>query len=201
MLYLIRRDVNIFSFFSYNVTGESMKKIKGFIIRLLIAVIFVLSISIGVKKSTSFKTNFYKNVYENNISFGYLNTLYTKYLGPILPFKLDLNQTPVFSEKLTYKSKNKYMDGVELEVETNYLVPSLDAGLVVFVGEKEGYGNTIIIEEESGNEVWYGNLDNLNVELYDYIETGTYLGDTTNNKLYLVFKKDGNILNYEEYLS
>lgn|SRR5574344_171042 len=174
--------------------------IKKFIVKVMICVLIVLGIMIICKKNNDFKNIIYKNVYENNISFGYLNTLYKNYLGDIIPFKLDVGTTPVFNANLVYKSSNSYNDGCQLVVDTNYLVPSLDAGLVIFVGEKEGYGNTIIVEQSSGIEVWYGNISNVSVNLYDYIEKGTYLGNTIDDKLYLVFKQDGNILNYEDYI-
>ena len=41
---------------------------------------------------------------------------------------------------------------------------------------------------------------NSNVKLYDYIEKGEILGDTLNNDLYLVYKKEGSTVNYEEYI-
>lgn|SRR5574344_250622 len=177
-----------------------MKKVKIFVIQILFSIILVLGVLIGSKSSATFKELIKKNVYENNISFGYLNTLYTKYIGSIIPFKLNIGTTPVFNETLSYKSKNMYLDGASLEVENNYLVPSIQAGLVVFAGDKEGYGSTIIVEGEDGVEVWYGNLSNVSVKLYDYIDAHTYIGTTVDNKLYLVFKKDGNTLNYEDYL-
>lgn len=175
-------------------------KISNFISKVLITLIIVLVVLIGSKKSTSFKTNVYKNVYDNTISFAYLNTLYNKYFGNILPFKLDLGVTPVFNETLKYKSKESYLDGVKLEVDTNYLVPSINSGLVIFVGEKEGLGNTVIILGDTGVEVWYSNISN-SVKLYDYVDNGTYIGDTIDNNLYLTFKQNGSILNYEEYIN
>ena len=174
-------------------------KISSFISKLLITIILVLIILIGSRKSTNFKDAIYKNVYDKNISFAYLNTLYTKYLGSIIPFKLNLGVTPVFNETLKYKKMESYMDGVSLDVDENYLVPAINSGLVIFVGEKENLGNTIVILGEDGVEVWYSNINN-NIKLYDYIEKGSYIGDTLSDKLYLTFKQDGNILNYEDYL-
>ena len=174
-------------------------KLKVFISKVLITIILVLIVLIGFKKSTSFKDTIYKNVYDKNISFSYLNTLYNKYLGSIIPFKLDIGITPVFNETLKYSKISPYLDGVKLDVFNNYLIPAINDGIVVFVGEKEGYGNTIILLGSDNIEVWYGNISN-NVKLYDYVSKGSYIGDTLNDNLYLVFKRDGEILNYEEYL-
>lgn len=74
------------------------------------------------------------------------------------------------------------------------------SGLVVFIGEKEGYGNTVIIQQANGIDLWYGNIESVNVKLYDYVETGVLIGTTLNDNLYLVYKKDGEVLDYQNYI-
>ena len=64
---------------------------------------------------------------------------------------------------------------------------------------KEGYGNTIIIESDDIT-VWYSNIDNYTVKLYDRVESGKYLGETIDDKLYLVFQKNGDIVDYKDYI-
>ena len=157
---------------------------------------------IGVKKSKNFKQEFYEQVYNTNFSFAYVNSMYQKFFGSPIPFS-DFIKEPVqatFEEKLVYKEQEKYKEGVKLTVAPNYLVPIQDSGLVVFIGEKEGYENTVIIQQMNGIDVWYGGLSDIYVKLYDYVEEGSLLGEVKENYLYLVYKKDGNILNYEEYL-
>ena len=177
-----------------------MNKISLLFSKLLLSIILVLIILICAKRSINFKNELYKNVYDNNISFGYINSIYTKYLGKIIPFDYEVTK-PVFNEKLSYQEVNKYYDGCSLKVDLNYLVPSLESGIIVFIGDKDNYGKTIIVESVTGIEIWYSNLDNISVSLYDYIEKGTYLGTTINNYLYLVFKNNGEVLNYEEYIN
>lgn len=170
-----------------------------FFMKLLISIIITLIILIIIKSSNNFKNDFYKHIYGNNISFTYIKTLYNKYIGDSDILDKVVKTETVFNEKLTYKSKEDYLDGVKLEIGSNYLVPIEESGIVVFIGEKEGYGNTVIIQRIDGIDEWYGNIENVNVKLYDYVKSGTLLGEATNN-LYIVYKKDGNILNYEEYL-
>ena len=140
---------------------------------------------------------FYKEVYTTNISFAPLTEVYNKYIGKLDIFN-ELSSEPVFNEMLFYNNKESYLDGVKLKIESN-LVPINESGIVVFIGEKEGYGNTIIIQRIDGVDEWYGGIINTNVKLYDYVEKGKLLGEIE-EYLYLVYKKDGNILNYEEYL-
>lgn len=170
--------------------------------KFLITVILTLVVLIGLKSNLEFKTNFYKKVFEDHFSFVTVNEWYKKYFGTSLPFQ-DLwkeKTKPVFAENLKYSNQSMYQDGVALTVEDNYLVPILDGGMVVFIGEKENYGTVVIIEQVDGMEVWYGNLSNVSVKLYDYVEKGNLLGEVDGNTLYLVFKKDGKILKYEDQI-
>ena len=162
--------------------------------------VFLTILSIILLRNDQFKINFYKYVYQDNISFAKINKWYENKFGSALPFSKYFEEvTPVFNEKLSYKEKNKYKDGVSLLVEDDYLVPAIDSGIVIFIGEKEGYGNTIIIQQENGIDVWYSNLKEINLKLYDYIKEGHLIG-VSNNKLYLVFTKDGEVVDYQEYI-
>ena len=121
-----------------------MEKIIKKFFKLLVTIVITLILLILIKGNNSFKKKFYKYVYENNISFAKFNKLYMEKFGNILP--IDINDTkPVFNEELLYEEKEKYLDGVKLKVDSNYLVPALLDGVVVFVGEKDEYGNVVIV--------------------------------------------------------
>lgn len=172
---------------------------KSTALKFLILVILTM-ITLILLKNNQFKTIFYKYVYNENINFASINKWYESKFGSSLPFsKYFEDVTPVFNEKLNYKEKNKYKDGVALTVDDDYLVPALDSGIVIFIGEKEGYGNTIIIQQENGVDLWYSNLKEINLKLYDYIKEGSLIG-VSNSSLYLVFTKDGEVVDYQEYI-
>ena len=158
---------------------------------------FLITI-IFVKKDNNFKKYLKDNIFSNNISFYKIRDTYTKYFGSVLPFYDVFNVESVFNEKIEYNEINKYLDGYLLGVSYNYLVPVIRSGIVVYVGDKEGYGNTIIIESEDVI-IWYSNIIS-GVNLYDEVKKGEYLGETIDNKLYLVFKKDGEEVDYKEYI-
>ena len=170
-----------------------------FFIKLLISIVLTLVILILIKSSSNFKNNFYNKVFGNNISFTYIKDVYSKYIGDFDIFDNVVKTQTVFNEELTYTSKEKYLDGVKLNVGSNYLVPINESGIVVFIGEKEGYKNIVIIQRIDGVDEWYGNIENVNVKLYDYVKKNDLLGEC-NKDLYLVYKKDGNVLDYEKYL-
>ena len=180
---------------------KSIKYIKNLTYRILITIILFLICSILIKSNTHYKEAIYKNIYNNNISFTGIKNFYDKYLGEVLPIEPSLNKTKlVFNENLKYKEESKYLDGVKLSVDDNYLVPILESGIVVFIGEKEGYGNTIIIQGMNGIDIWYSNIENESVKLYDYVEAHTLLGNAKEDYFYLTYSQNGVFLNYEEYL-
>ena len=80
------------------------------------------------------------------------------------------------------------------------MVPTIESGIVVFIGEKENLGTTVIIEQVDGIDTFYSNININNIKLYDYIEKGELLGETKGNDLYLFFQKNGEYLDYQKYI-
>lgn len=178
-----------------------IKYLRSLILRSLTVIVLFLILAIISKSSQTYKNLIVTNLYEKQITFTKVKNLYTKYLGGIVPLdKITTEVTPVFNEKLEYTNNSIYHDGVKLEVINNYLVPIIEEGMVVYIGEKENYGNVVIIEGIDGIDIWYGNMETTTVELYDYVEKSTYLGQTKDNILYLVYSKEGQFLDYKKYL-
>ena len=187
-----------------NVKDKDKNKIKSRILsfgnKLLTAVLICVICLIIMEYSPSFKVFMNDKVLGENISFGYLGKLYNKYFGDVLPVDKD-STVSVFKEKINYKNIEKYHDGFKLEVSTNYLVPVIEEGVVVYIGEKDEYGKVIVVEQTDGVNIIYGNINTDNVKLYDYLEKGSFLGEVLDEVLYLVLEKDGEYLDLETYLS
>lgn len=177
-------------------TVGSNKYLNGLVKRTMICFVFVLLVLAISLMSETGRSYIKKYLLETNFEFSKINTLYNKYIGKLT----DENAEVVNGNQLLeYTSKEEYDDGVKLTVSENYNVNLLESGIVVYIGEKEGYGNTIIVQQSNGIDAWYGNIENVDVKIYDYIEKGTIIGNA-NKTLYLVFQKNGEILNYEDYI-
>lgn len=174
----------------------------SFLTKTLICIIIILVLLISFKANPDIKKYVKEKVFNNNISFAKINKWYKEKFGNILPVDeiISNNEVSVFNEELKYESDNIYKDGCSLIVKENYLVPVIQSGVVVFIGQKDDYGKTVIVQQVDGIDVWYGNIDSEKVKLYDYIEKGSLLGNTIDNKLYLVFQKDGKYLDYKKYI-
>lgn len=184
---------------SKELNNETKKYVNFLITRVLVAVIIFFGVVIMQNTTTLGKNFIEEKVLKENISFTEIGNLYNKYFGNVLPFEdvLKGDQT-VFSENLSYEEISNYKDGYELKVPTNYLVPVVNAGIVVFIGEKEDYGHTVIIQGIDEVDYWYSNVDNLSVSLYDYVSKGSYLGTAKGDKIYMTFKKGSDFLEYDE---
>ncbi len=182
-----------------NTFSEKQKYVNLLITRILISVILFFGLIITMNISDLGRSFIKDNVLSESFSFTKVKNLYNEYFGNILPFEdLMKDESTVFNEKMIYEEINNYKDGYELTVKNNYLVPIINSGIVVFIGEKEGLGNTLIIQGVDEIDYWYSNVTNTTANLYDYVSKGTYLGTTNGTKLYLTFKKGNDYLDFDE---
>ena len=178
----------------------SNKYISNLFTRSLISIIIILLSAIYINISPKNLSIYKKNFFEKSMSFNKINKAYNRLFGSSIPIAIDKGTTKqVFNDKIDYNKIDKYKDGYILNLNNN-VIYSLYDGIVVFSGEKEGYGKTIIVQGSNGVDIWYGNLVDISVNLYDYINKKDIIGQTLDNKLYLVFNKENEYLSYEEYL-
>ena len=175
----------------------SKKKINSFITKFMLSIIFFLISVIFTNFSDKNLLMYKEYVFTESLPFTKIKGWYEELFGEVLPSN-DNAQT-VFDGKLVYKEISDYQNGERLTVSSKSLVNSLASGIVVFSGEKDGFGNTVIIQGIDGADIWYGNLENISLNLYDYIEAGTVIGNTVDEYLYLVIKKDNEYIKYEDY--
>ncbi|MDD4188244.1 MAG: M23 family metallopeptidase [Bacilli bacterium] len=171
------------------------KYIKSLLIRILLSIIIFLALSIFVNYSDNNLLFFKKNVYDKSLNFSNFTKIYNKYFGKVLPEAEDL---VVNKSTLTYSDVNAYHNGAVLSDVKS--VSPFKSGIVVFIGEKDNYGNTIIIQGMDGIDYWYGNVTDISIKLYDYVESDMVIANATSNKLYVLFMKNGEVLNFEEFI-
>lgn len=163
-----------------------MKKILN---KVCFSIIFVLVSLIFVEYGNN-RSLYKENVLNNNINFSKLRMYYDKY----------------FIGKSDEVSNEDVMVGNEIEFEEvdgryKYFEESvnvLQSGIVVYVGEKDGLGNTVVIQGVDGVDFWYSNLNNVSVSLYDYVKMEDSIG--LSNEYYVIsLYRDGNLISYDEY--
>lgn len=104
----------------------------------------------------------------------------------------------------TYNEKQR---GIVLETGSTLPVEVVKEGWVTFVGEREGLGLTVIINHGQGEESWYGRLQEVNVQLYDWVEQGQVVGTTSvpdgqdKGILFFALRKDAQFINPLDVIS
>ena len=181
--------------------GSLKRFLYNIFIKTLIVIALFLASLIFIRQSSANKENFKKVVYNNSLSFAKIYSLYKTYLGDVVPFKnTKEDETKVVSnEKITYSKIEKENNGYMLFVSSDYAASAIKSGIVIEEKKNEKYKNIIKVQDENGLNVTYGNLSDVSVKLYDYVEKGEILGNCK-DKLYLIFEKDGKYLSYDSYL-
>ena len=164
---------------SFNVNKKS---IKSFISKFLLAIIFFLSSIIFTNINDKNLLLYKEYVLTESLPFTKIKGWYEELFGEVLP--KDDNNKMVIKGHLVYKNIENYKDGEVLTLTTNTLINSLQSGIVVYCGEKDDYKNTVIIQGIDGVDIWYGNLTNVSVKLYDYVEKDKLIGETNSDLLY-----------------
>lgn len=190
--------------YSNTSTPNSNNKIiyfKKLLSRTLITIILVLISVIYINTSDENLLKYKEEVFSKNLSFASFNNWYKKHFGQVIPFELEEKNTAlVFSEDLVYTNIEGYNNGYKLSVDSNTIIKNITSGIVVYVGEKDEYGNVVIVQGIDGTDIWYGNITNTNLTLYDYVEEGFILGEANGDYVYMVLSKSGEYLDYEEYI-
>ena len=93
------------------------------------------------------------------------------------------------------KPTNTPENGVYVQTK-DAVMKSIDRGKVIFVGEKQGIGKTVVVQNSQGIESWYGGFDTVTVSLNNWVEVQQPLGKTqgtvsADKGVYFAIKKDG----------
>lgn len=179
---------------------KNMKYIKGLISRTLIAIIFVLGSIIFTNISDENKELYQKYVLEDSLEFTKINELYQSLFGSVDITNKDNDSEVVFGN-ITYTNIEPFKNGAKLTIGMNEVVNVITSGIVVFIGEKDDLGNTIIVQGNDGVDIWYSNITDTDIKVYDYLESGNILGTSNSDDIYITISKDGEFMSYEEYMS
>ena len=176
-----------------------LKYAKNLISRVLITVIFVLGSIIFTNVSDDNKALYQKYVLEDSLEFTKINELYQRIFGDVDITKKDNPDSEVVFGDVTYTNIEPFKNGVKLTVDMNEAISVIASGIVVINEKKEDLGNTIIIQGNDGVDIWYSNITENDIKVYDYVEAGNILGSSNSENIYITINKDGEFINYEEY--
>jgi stage IV sporulation protein FA len=186
-------------------------KKEVFLFKILASACLVLIVAILFRspseKAESFQT-YVKHTMEQEFQFAAVSDWYQEQFGK--PLALLPAKNTGEEDKQDVAEENEYAlpasgriledfgdTGQRIMIETGKGagVEAMNEGLVHFVGMKDGFGKTVIVQHADKSETWYGNLDGIDVNLYEYISKGTKVGtamdsaDGTKGSFYFAIKK------------
>lgn len=163
---------------------------NAFLSKLFTIIIFTMTIVIISNLSNSFRSFIIDNVLNATFDFSNFNKIVNKTTNI---FKN--NEVMQVSSEIKDEEGEKYLDGIKYKIGENEKIYLKNSGIVTFIGKKDGYKNTIIVQQSNGYYAWYGNIKE-SVKLYDYVEAGSEIG-TSSKEYYYVLLKDDKPIDYE----
>ncbi|WP_408007076.1 peptidoglycan DD-metalloendopeptidase family protein [Pseudalkalibacillus sp. A8] len=198
---------------------------QGFLFRMMAAVCLFLIVGIVFKNPSDnldpLRT-FVHNSFEQEFQFASIAGWYEDKFGkPIALFPTeskdkDVANTSKKMQDYALPANTKVLQtfedngqGILLETGNQSHVSAIKEGFVIFVGEKDQLGKTVVVQHFDGSESWYGKLDRIDdgIKLYNYIDLGANLGKVTKEEgseagmFYFAIKDDGGFVDPLKVLS
>ncbi|MGM9934099.1 MAG: peptidoglycan DD-metalloendopeptidase family protein [Clostridium sp.] len=153
---------------------------------------------------------------KQEFQFASVSTWYEKAFGKPIAFLPSKSETETAdaddgyampaSGKIT-QSFEKNGEGIILETSLGSKVEAINEGVVIFAGEKEDIGKTVVIQHANKSESWYGNLEKIDVHLYDMVKKGNEVGqvtvseDSSKGSFYLAIKEHDKFVDPNKVIS
>lgn len=97
--------------------------------------------------------------------------------------------------------------GVLIKTSNSTSVDTIKEGVVIYAGEKETHGKTVIVQHPDKSESWYARLQEINVSLYEEVKKGAKVGrvspsdEPDKGEFYFALKANGKFIDPNEVIS
>lgn len=188
-----------------------------FMMKLLIASCLVLITAIVFKnEQPPFQEarSFVKNTLEKEFEFAAVSKWYKEQFGDPVAFiskaktESKLKEEKQFAVPASGKVLESFQDnGQGVTIETaNKTVEAMNEGIVIEAGKMDETGLTVIVQHADGTESWYGNLESIDVALYDFVEMGAPIGKVKHDEheqgtYYFAIKKGDQFIDPNQVIS
>ncbi|MBN8208460.1 M23 family metallopeptidase [Bacillus sp. NTK071] len=167
---------------------------QSFMIRSMIAACLFLSAGILFKADSERVApiqGYVSNLMVQDFQFATVKEWYEGKFGnpvalfPTAPESTTAGEKPVYALPASGKVLEDFETtgkGIMVETVLSSEVEAINAGVVTYAGNKDGTGQTVVVQHTDGSESWYGMLDSIDVSLYDFVQTKDKLGSVTNSE-------------------
>ena len=182
-----------------NESGHPLFNKEVFMLKILTSACLVLLVAIIFKNGSSqFEParDFVNKTMENDFQFATITAWYEEQFGSPLALLPTKNETNNEAEVETNNTEyaipavgGRVLEGFEVDgqgimVETGSKsdVEAMNDGVVTTAGNKGDLGKTVIIQHGDGSQTWYGNLQSIEVPLYEHVEKGEVIGKVSESE-------------------
>ncbi|MGG1400392.1 M23 family metallopeptidase [Bacillus salipaludis] len=191
--------------------GHPLFRMEVFIFKILASACLFLVVAILFRNHTTTfdqARDVVRTTMDKEFKFAVVSQWYEEKFGKplaLLPFnepKKEKQTETETAEKPALPATGKVLEnfekngqGIMIETANGASVRAMNGGTVTFSGVKDGIGKTVIIQHSDGTETWYGNLADIQVKLYDYVEKRKVVGTVSSSeekskgKYYFAIKK------------
>ncbi|MDR7001491.1 stage IV sporulation protein FA [Neobacillus niacini] len=192
--------------------GHPLFRMEVFIFKILASACLFLVVAILFRNQTAtfdHARNLVRTTMDKEFEFAVVSQWYEEKFGKplaLLPFneskKEKQTETETAEKPFDMPATGKVLEnfqkngqGIMIETANGASVQAMNGGNVTFASVKEGLGKTVIIQHSDGTETWYGNLADIKVKLYDYVEKRKVVGtvssseENSKGKYYFAIKK------------
>jgi stage IV sporulation protein FA len=174
--------------------GNKIINNSNFLFRSLLSAIIVLVLAIILKSNSpiaSHVRNGLTDVYNSEFQFASIQKWYEDRFGSPIAFLPQIIQKKGTegNENYAVPASGKVLQsfktdgqGILIQTELNQKVEAIKDGTVIFVGEKNQLGNTVIVQHADGSESWYGKLGSINVKYLERVDSKKVLGTVSPNE-------------------
>ncbi|ADU31280.1 M23 family metallopeptidase [Evansella cellulosilytica] len=177
--------------------GQSFFKKDRFIMQVLASI--CLFFTIGIISQTQSPSmegvrEYVNNSFQNDFQFSAVAEWYEDAFGrPLALIPNDMhvgapgdfnNDEEIYAMPATGTVQESFQQngrGIYVETSADATVEAVRSGQVRIIGEDEAgeWGKVVVIRHNDGTESWYGNLENISVQLYETVERGELIGGVT----------------------
>ncbi len=173
--------------------GHPLFRKEWFFFKILLSACLVLIVAIVFQNEGKYAESLkaaITNALEQDFQFAAVSEWYENYFGKPLALLPILNNgekqestgagdEPEYAVPATGRILQDFTvngQSIIVETEKGEKVFAMKEGIVRFIGEKDGFGSTVIIQHSDKSESWYGNLHSIEAELYQFIDKGAIVG-------------------------
>jgi len=166
--------------------------LSSFVFKAIVAAVLFFSVAILYRMDASFlqkPKSWVTDAVTEEFQFASVNKWYQESFGEPLAFLPQMPSSdkvePVTAQHALpvngtiHESFQKNGQGVVIETSQEQDVKASKSGNVIFAGNSNETGKTVIIQHADGSKSYYGYLDNIDVTQYEYVDSRKEIGTTT----------------------